>query len=228
MIDDKSFFAWLDGELGPEESAKVAAIVERDPALGAKAERHRSMNARLRGAFEPLAAEPVPLPRADVIDFAAARRLRSERRWWQDAAALAATLVLGLVVGTRFAVPDSAPVTVSGDRLVASAALERSLDRQLASAPAGGDHRIGLTFRDGDGRICRTFGSPSSSGLACRQADEWAVEALVGPAEGQSGQFRMAAGADPRLADMVDAIISGEPFDATQEKAARDRGWTSR
>lgn len=228
MIDEERFFAWLDGELGAEESAAVAAAVARDPELSAKAERHRAVAARLRGAFEPLAGEPVALPGAAVIDLAAARRLRGERRWWHDAAALAATLVLGVAIGTRLLGSDSSPVAVNGETLVASAGLERSLDRHLASAPEGGGHRIGLTFRDRDGRICRTFDSPSSSGLACREADDWAVEALVGPAEGQSGEFRMAAGPDPRLAAMVDAIISGEPFDAAQEKAARDRGWTSR
>ena len=35
----------------------------------------------------------------------------------------------------------------------------------------------------------------------------------------------MAAGEDPRLADLIDERIAGEPFDAAAEKAARDRGW---
>jgi hypothetical protein len=43
--------------------------------------------------------------------------------------------------------------------------------------------------------------------------------------EGQSGEYRMAAGMDPNLAVLIDSTIEGEPFDAEQEKAAKARGW---
>jgi hypothetical protein len=35
----------------------------------------------------------------------------------------------------------------------------------------------------------------------------------------------MATGEDPRLAAMIDDRIEGEPFDAVQERAARDSNW---
>jgi hypothetical protein len=35
----------------------------------------------------------------------------------------------------------------------------------------------------------------------------------------------MAAGVDPRLMELVDATIKGEPLDAAQERAALKRGW---
>jgi hypothetical protein len=35
----------------------------------------------------------------------------------------------------------------------------------------------------------------------------------------------MAAGDDPRLASLIDESIAGEPFDASAEKAALQRGW---
>jgi hypothetical protein len=35
----------------------------------------------------------------------------------------------------------------------------------------------------------------------------------------------MAAGPDPRLMDIVDESIAGEPFDQAQEKAALEQGW---
>lgn len=51
------------------------------------------------------------------------------------------------------------------------------------------------------------------------------MRALVqGPAV-PTGDFRMAAGADPALAATIDSMIEGEPFDAMQEKAVRDAGW---
>lgn len=225
MIDDERFFAWLDGELDPAESAAVAAAVERDPALRAKAARHRAMAQKLQRAFAPLTAEPVALPNAAVIDIASARPHRT-RHWWQEAAALAATLVLGLVIGTRFAAADS-PVAAGQETLVAAAGLDRMLDRQLASATAARGDRVGLTFRDSSGRICRTFSASTANGLACREGDAWKIEALLGSGEGQGGEFRMAAGHDPRLAELIDEMIDGEPFGAAQERAARERGWVA-
>ena len=226
MIDEERFFAWLDGELAPAEAATVEAAVARDPALKAKADRHRAMANQLRGAFAPVAEQPAALPVAPVVDFATAHAQRRERSRWQDLAALAATLLLGLVIGTRFAASDS-PVAAGNGTLIASAGLDRLLDRQLASAPGAGE-RIGLTFRDRDGRICRTFSAGASSGLACRDGENWEVEALMASGEGQTGEFRMASGPDPRIAGLVDGMISGEPFDADQERAARNRGWSAR
>jgi hypothetical protein len=43
--------------------------------------------------------------------------------------------------------------------------------------------------------------------------------------EGQSGDYRMAAGMDPNLAALIESTIQGEPFDADQEKMARAHGW---
>jgi hypothetical protein len=35
----------------------------------------------------------------------------------------------------------------------------------------------------------------------------------------------MAAGMDPNLAALVDSTMTGEPFDATAERAAKRSGW---
>jgi hypothetical protein len=43
--------------------------------------------------------------------------------------------------------------------------------------------------------------------------------------EGEAGSYRMAGGMGPSLATLVDSTMSGEPFDAAQEKAARAEGW---
>ena len=39
------------------------------------------------------------------------------------------------------------------------------------------------------------------------------------------GDYRMAAGGDPRLAALIDETISGEPLDADGERAAQAKGW---
>jgi hypothetical protein len=231
---DDRFFAWLDGELSGDEAAAMEARVDADPELSRLAAQHRAMQAQLKGAFDAVAEAPVPdrlraalrPPQGEVIDFAAVARVRGSRRWGSlpQWAAMAATLAVGILVGTAIPSRSSAPVEVQGGRIYAASALNTALDSQLASAPRG-ETRIGLTFRDQSGAICRSFTEPQSSGLACREDGRWQVRGLFAAPEGQSGSYRMAGGMDPNLAALVDSTMSGEPFDAAQEQAARGKSW---
>lgn len=233
MTDDEEFFAWLDGELEGEAAGRVAARVAASPELTGRAEQHRKMVANLRQAFQPVAdtaVDPPSFGSSATIDFGARATERDRRRGWfavPQWAAVAASLAIGLVVGTQINGERhaDAPVAVEGGQLVAAAALDQALDTRLASAPAPDGTRIGLTFRDASGRICRSFADAAASGLACREGEQWRVRGIFQPAEGQSGPYRMAAGDDPRLSAMIDETISGEPFGAAQEKAALERGW---
>jgi hypothetical protein len=230
MTEDEKFFAWLDGELAPTEAAEMEARVAADPQLQRVAEQHRALGAQLRGAFDPIAAAPIPErlraavpPSAEVIDFAAAKRARtmpSLPQW----AAMAASLALGILVGTTVPQRGGGPVELQGGKIYAAAALNNALDTQLASAPAG-DVRIGMTFRDQAGEICRSFTQQAASGLACREDGRWKVKGLFAAPEGQASDYRMAAGMDPNLAALIDSAMAGEPFDAAAEKAARNKGW---
>lgn len=231
MTDEELFYAWLDGELRGEEAEQIAARVAADPALTAKADRHRALAANLRGAFDPILNDAAPAPRfgaAEVIDLGAKRAERDTRRasfgipQW---AAMAATLAIGIVAGQFVNNRSGAPIESRDGRRVAAASLDRALDAQLASAEGNGRVRVGLTFRDREGGICRSFTDEGTSGLACREGGDWRVEGLFAAPSGQQGDYRMAAGEDPRLADLIDERIAGEPFDAAAEKAARDRGW---
>lgn len=230
MTDDEKFFAWLDGELRPAQAAEMEAKVAADPRLAQLAEQHRAFGARLHGAFDPIAAAPVPKhlrqvshPRARIVDIAAERQKRrvpSLPQW----TSLAAMLAFGLFAGSLLPREGNAPVEVQGGKIYAAAALNHALDTELASAPSG-DVRIGITFRDHAGDICRTFSAPASSGLACRSGGRWQLKGMFAAPEAQGSEYRMAAGMDPTLASLVDATIAGEPFDATGEKASRDRSW---
>ena len=236
-VDETKLFAWLDGELDAAEAAKVEAEVAADPQLARIADHHRALGARLRSTFGTVAEAPVPERltqavkpgRAAIIDFGARRTARGERGSWLPLpqwAAMAAMLALGIGLGTMVAGDRAtSPVEIRGARMVAAAALDDALDRQLASAGAAGNVRVGLTFRDQSGTICRSFTDERSSGLACRDGGDWQVRGLFAAPEGQGGDYRMAAGSDPNLAALIDSTIQGEPFDAAQEKAARDRGW---
>ena len=230
MNDDEKFFAWLDGELGPAEAAEMEAKVAADPALKRVADQHRALGSQLRSAFDPVAEAPVPerlqaalRPTAQVIDFGAARRARSMpavAQW----TTMAATLAIGIFLGTRVPQESSAPVRVEAGKLYAAASLNHALDTELASAPTG-DVRIGVTYRDSAGEICRTFVAPAGSGLACRNSGRWLMKGLFAAPEGQGSDYRMAAGMDPNLAALVDSTMAGAPFDAIEEKAAKAKGW---
>lgn len=236
MTDDPEFFAWLDGELGETAAAAMAARVAGDPALSKLAEQHRALGATLRGAFDPIAAAPIPAafaeaarPTADVIDFTASaekRRARFSGGWGRQAAAMAASLVIGLLAGRTLLVePVTTSVKLAGGQLVAASALKESLSTGLASAPAASGPRIILTFRDRDGTICRSFVDGPASGLACRDGQDWRLRGLFQGAEGQSGDYRMAAGPNPALAALVDAEMAGEALDAAGEQSAKAKDW---
>jgi hypothetical protein len=90
--------------------------------------------------------------------------------------------------------------------------------------------RIGLTFAAKDGAWCRTFAITQgavASGLACRDAAGWRIEALE-RTEAQADQdgYRM-AGTDvpPALRAAIGARIAGEPLDGEHEQRALRDGW---
>ena len=235
-LTDEKFFAWLDGELSGAEAAEVEALVAADPGLAARAGQHRALAGRLRAAFDPVAEAPVPeriaaplkAPQPRVVSLEGWRAKIGERRFagvpqW---AAMAATLALGMFVGTLVDNgSSSAPVEARDGAIYAAGSLDTALERQLASADSGGEVRVGLTFRDQSGTICRSFTGEASSGLACRDGGDWRLRGLFAAPEGQSGDYRMAAGPDPNLAELIDSTIAGDAFDAEQEARARDRGW---
>src|SRR5687767_5486880 len=109
-IDDEQFFAWLDGELSGEQADRVAAAVADDPELARRADQHRAFETRFRGAFDSVAAAPVPERLAQaikpssarIVQFSAPRRAANDGGgWaWPQWAAIAATLVLGIGLGT--------------------------------------------------------------------------------------------------------------------------------
>lgn len=233
MGGDEKFFAWLDGELAGTEADAMAAKVAAEPELQRLAAQHRGLRERLEDAFGPIAEEPAPdrLLNAlrgrdpEIVDLSATRNER-HARWWAlpQWAAMAATLALGILVGSLAFQREGAPVELADGKIYAAASLGRALDTQLASAPSG-DIRIGLTFRSRSGTLCRSFTGPASSGLACRDGERWQVRGLFAAPEGQQGPYRMASGVDPNLASMIDSAMTGEPLDAAAERAARDSGW---
>ena len=227
---DERLFAWLDGELGADEAAEVERQVAADPSLAELAAQHRALQAKLKAAFDPVAAEPVPdrlsglADRSNVVDFAA-RRTGARLGFWPQGVAIAASLAAGIFVGTLIPRGPQADIASGDGRLYAAASLDRGLSSQLASQQGGGPVRVGITFRSTDGAVCRTFNEGRLSGLACRDNQRWLVRGLVNAQQPEQGNYRMAAGMDPALATLVGSMMAGEPFDAAQESEAKQRGW---
>ncbi len=195
-----------------------------------KAERRRMaaafdevLHERVPTRLQALLAEPARP--AEAVDLAARRAQRRGMASWAAWGGMAATLLLGTLIGTRLAPSDGA---LDGGRLVASGAVAQALDRQLASAPEGGAAvAVHLSFKAKDGRWCRSFSTAATAGIACREADgHWALQQLAAlPAAPSTGLRQAASNLPPSVLAAVDELIAGEALDAGQERAARDAGW---
>src|SRR3546814_16456553 len=103
----------------------------------------------------------------------------------------------------------AAGVVDANGALVASGTLAEALDTQLASnQPADAAVRIGLSFRDGTGRYCRSFEGDGLAGIGCREGSSWTLEST------HTGEYRPAA----RRA------APGHLADAHGRPPCRDRG----
>lgn len=230
-IDDAKLMAFVDGELSAAERDEVEAAVAADAELRAKLAAHQRLRTRLSAAFDGALDEPLPArlleatqkePQpAKVVNLA---ERRAARRWaGREWGAMAASLVLGLLVGLGVTRTQTPLIEPTEGGLAARGALSRALETQLASDDAS-IVRIGLTFRNEEGAFCRTFDltRAATAGLACRGDDGWSVEMTAAGAGG--GEVRM-AGASEEILAAVEASIAGDPLGADAERAARDAGW---
>lgn len=183
---------------------------------------------RLAAAFDGVLTEPVPdrlgallsEPAPAVTDLATVRARRRPMSTWMAWGGMAASLLLGTLIGARWhAGADSDP------RQLAGGPLARALDTQLASEP-GGAIAVPISFKAKDGRYCRSFTTEQAAGLACRDADgAWALQTLVAATTRTSGMRQAASALPASVLEAVDAAMAGEALNAEQERAARDNGW---
>ncbi len=234
-LDDETLMRRVDGELSPEQAAAVDRAAAGDPAATARLEALRRLRGLAGEAF-PAAADPRDAALAARILAGGPARTRSWSTWLRTAfaprlapawaTAAAAAFVLGLAVGRSGG--DGAGFAVQADGGLADAGLVRVLDRRLAAqGPDAAGRAVGLSFRDAEGRWCRTFAAAEArvTGLACRKGDGWRLEALA-PYAVETSEVRVASVETPApVLAAVDALIAGETLDATAEARARDAGW---
>lgn len=156
-------------------------------------------------------------------EAADAGRPRPFAQRWGTGIAIAASLVLGLFVGSQ--VTSNGPVRERNGALVASGTLATGLDAQLASAGDEGAVRILTSFQRQGGDYCRVFASQGMSGIACKDKAGWVLERTINGAAAQGSEYRQAGSAEMELMTAAQDMAQGAPLDAEQEKAAKAKGW---
>ncbi|HEY5710361.1 MAG TPA: anti-sigma factor [Allosphingosinicella sp.] len=229
-IDDDQLMAFVDGELDDLARARVERALAEDSALQARLDVQRRLRARLAAHYAPVMDEAVPdrlsaVIAGNVVPLSAARPWHT-RPVWRNLAALAATLVLGLVVGRTLPQGGEGPLTYRDGAIVARGGLADALDSQLASAQAqDAATRIGISFAANGGGICRTFERSDLAGLACRRGDGWQLVMTGAGSPAAGGAYRQAASGNPLILEAAQDLMTGAPLDAAAERRARDAGW---
>ncbi|GLQ88279.1 anti-sigma factor family protein [Dyella flagellata] len=229
-IDDDILQAYVDGELDAPTAARIDAALVHDEVLADRVQQMRALRTQLQAMFDPVLDEPVPAHLSALLQpsVSAARR-RPARRRWVPAVALAASLVL-VALSVWWWRSDQGLTRMRNGQPYAAGVLALTLDQALASEPkAHAPVAIGLSFREADGHICRTFvvrTPPTLAGLACHGDAGWALPVLGAAAPSEEGELRQAASAlPPEVQTAVDERLRGKVFDAKQERAARAAGW---
>jgi anti-sigma factor RsiW len=247
-LGEERLLAYVDGQLEAAEAARIEAALATHGEARAFVEQQRRLRQRLQAAFAPVMDEPVPEQllaaargaapaAASVVDLAAERERRQPaptpraRPQWPAWIGMAASLLLGLVLGQRWITPDAARdalVATADGRWVAAGGLAQALSTRTAAQAAAGDAvHLGPSFIARSGVYCRSFSlaKEAMAGYACREGEAWQVQMLA-KAEAAGGDYRQAATALPApVLQAIESQIAGAPLDAAAEAAAVQRGW---
>jgi hypothetical protein len=239
-IDQETLIAYVDGELPFEAERRFEATLSGDSELQKRVEEQRQLRGALRAGFDPVLTEDIPANILNAIKTAPVSRqwrTREAFRWMRIFGSTPPSqFQIRMAVGTAVAVlalvavitRETGGETLIGDRSgvpVAQGSLASALQTRLAS-DSGTGPGVGLSFRSKDGAICRTFTISQKAGIACRSNDAWRIAALVDAGKQSKTDFHAAGSGLPQaLRSAVSRMIKGDAFDASQERAARQRGW---
>lgn len=250
-FDTAMLQAYLRGTLPADQMDAIDAALETDMALVARlealADGDDAASAAVRDAFAPVEALPVPArltaavyeaaPAANQpIDLGTARAAGRAVRWgaqwgWPQFGAMAASLAVGVLASRLFLTPagDGSALVIAaadGPRLTASLAtvLDTAASGETRQAGPLGTAQLMISFRNGDGQLCRQFAVTGQRGVtdavSCRDGKGWRVEAMA-PRPAAPGEIRTAAGdAAPAVLTAVDGIIVGDVLLGEAEAAA--------
>lgn len=246
-LADETLMAFADGELDATQQAQVELALQSNPLLRQRVEQMQQQRARIGAAFGGMLDTPVPdrltqllqaplaSPNPVVTDLAVARAARAERAHWRPLptwahwGGMAASVVLGVLLGARFLGTGLDPAMgLNQGQLVAGGVIDSALTGQLASEPAAANGvAVQLSFVDTSGNYCRTFSTTAVAGLACRQTEHWVVQQVVALDTATIGTVRPAATTLPAalLAEVDKRVAAQGTLDAAAERQARAQAW---
>lgn len=222
-FDSATIHAFVDGEIDLVLARRIELAMAGDAELAARIAEQRRLRALLSRHYDPIAEAPVPERLIAAVRIVPTPLRSTLRRapFWAAGSAVAAALAIGLFTGQQIGAP-AGPVTVSNGTLMASGALARALDTQLASAPpVAADTLVALTFRATDGAVCRSFESAAVAGIACRTDEGWQLRRTF-PGAKQVAYRQTGSSA---LLIAASEMMVGEPADAKTERSWRTTDW---
>lgn len=203
---------YLDGELGPVDSAALKQRLAEDRELSGTLERLRMQNERIRDAFantDKAPAKICALLEQDSNVVALPRR--TARPAWHYAVAASLVAAAGLLLTPNWNQQSD------GDALLAQV-LEQTPSMASGWETLGDGRQVRpvLSFRHRDGNWCREYllssSDGSSRGVACRSGASWQTM-IIADAEipGDSSAYRPAGAGDAQpvaryLAEQADGI----------------------
>lgn len=231
MTREEKLMAFADGELTPGERRVVEKALSTDQGSRGVIAQHHSLRRDISKFYDSSLAEAVPERLTRLLigvdsNIVPLRRPASRLRnsWWQNVAAVAASLVIGIMIGPHL-VGDT---SIDGSNL-ATGELAQALDVQLAAAQDGAAPvQVGISFLGPEGSPCRTFQSASSAGLACRSGKQWHLMLLAPAQRGTTFEYQQAASGTALVMASAQELMAGEPMTSDEERRARDAGWVQR
>lgn len=235
--DDETLMRRIDGEMPVAERDRIDAAAASDADLAARLAALRTTGAAARAAFPIQSdARDADLARLIMVSGSAPTKSAGWKLWLGQAFAPRSAVIWGGLATAAFvaglliapSLNGSTGFALTSDGAVADAGLVRVLDTGLAADGADDQGRaVGLTFRNAEGRWCRTFTATQDrvAGLVCRQGEDWRLQALA-PAGSSNGEIRTASSDTPAVVlAAVDTTIAGDAVDTAAERRARDDGW---
>lgn len=234
-MDPQVLMAFADGELSPEEAARVVLHLARCPEDQAQVDAIMALTETLGRAHDPVLSAPLPPAMAALLaDPAVVVPLRRRT----PLAALAGLALAAGLAAVALLWPGAAPAP---DLLAQGPVPARSvLAEVLAELPMGETRMVAkgaeamvlATLPLPDGRHCREIEIATDTGvlhagLACTAADGWDIVATLtlDPAP-QAGGYVPASGAEiEALTRWLDTAGAGAALSPEDETALIGAGW---
>ena len=208
LRDDELLSAYLDGELPPDDLARLENRLANEPELARRLERLLQADGAVRRAYQSVADEPLPSALLELLaddkagvdpgvvrlDRVARRRQRRPALWarYTVPRAIAAGIVvavgvaLGVAIGLRDGDLGTEQLTVASLITPDSEfyeVLETMPSGTVAELSNGRRVAPRLSFRAASGGYCREIGvgdeNGGSAAVACRGAGGWRLEAIA-------------------------------------------------